>query len=216
MSPGSCLGIFGIFVSQAPLQDPCLRIHVSASACISGSSARSSVWIVSVVLATNFAAQAKLGAIPSFEPCFEMAVLALIATSLSPSPGFSKPQTFIATFPCVLGLNNSKSVRQHDQQTGLIWLNLLLITGKWFAWKKAPSLDPDRVRSICKNKKDLPKICRKKFNVSSRRDLTNIQHLVLKMNRNTKAPSNGLGRLLRTSLFYNRPKSKVMTEKGMA
>ena len=37
-SSDSCLNIF---VSQAPLQDPCLWIHVSASMCISGSSARS-------------------------------------------------------------------------------------------------------------------------------------------------------------------------------
>ena len=37
-SSDSCLSIF---VSQAPLQDPCLWIHVSASMCISGSSARS-------------------------------------------------------------------------------------------------------------------------------------------------------------------------------
>ena len=37
-SPDSCLNIF---VSQAPLQDPRLWIHVSASLCISGSSARS-------------------------------------------------------------------------------------------------------------------------------------------------------------------------------
>ena len=29
------------YVSQAPLQDPCLWIHISASICISGSSARS-------------------------------------------------------------------------------------------------------------------------------------------------------------------------------
>ena len=29
------------YVSQDPLQDPCLRIHVSASICISGTSARS-------------------------------------------------------------------------------------------------------------------------------------------------------------------------------
>ena len=34
----SCLSIF---ISQGPLQHPCLRIHVSASICISGSSARS-------------------------------------------------------------------------------------------------------------------------------------------------------------------------------
>ena len=37
-SSDSCLNIFA---SQAPLQDPCLWIHVSASMCISGSSARS-------------------------------------------------------------------------------------------------------------------------------------------------------------------------------
>ena len=37
-SSDSCLNIF---VSQAPLQDPCLWTHVSASMCISGSSARS-------------------------------------------------------------------------------------------------------------------------------------------------------------------------------
>ena len=37
-SSDSCLNIF---VAQAPLQDPCLWIHVSASMCISGSSARS-------------------------------------------------------------------------------------------------------------------------------------------------------------------------------
>ena len=37
-SSDSCLNIF---VSQAPLQDPCLWIHVSASMCISGSCARS-------------------------------------------------------------------------------------------------------------------------------------------------------------------------------
>ena len=37
-SSDSCLNIF---VSQAPLQDPCLWVHVSASMCISGSSARS-------------------------------------------------------------------------------------------------------------------------------------------------------------------------------
>ena len=30
-----------LFISQDPLQDPCLRIHISASICISGSSARS-------------------------------------------------------------------------------------------------------------------------------------------------------------------------------
>ena len=34
----SCLSIF---IPQGPLQDPCLRIHVSASTCISGTSARS-------------------------------------------------------------------------------------------------------------------------------------------------------------------------------
>ena len=37
-SSDSCLSIF---VSQAPLQDPCLWIHISAAVCISGSSTRS-------------------------------------------------------------------------------------------------------------------------------------------------------------------------------
>ena len=38
MSPDSCLSIF---ISQDPLQDPCLRTQITASICISGSSTRS-------------------------------------------------------------------------------------------------------------------------------------------------------------------------------